>query len=92
VTRANALAALPPEVAERVNRDCVVRLAETPGRVGARCAARAHRPAADGEDPGDLPDGTAAETIETQTAIGMLALENIDAVLAGRTAPSLVSV
>jgi lactate dehydrogenase-like 2-hydroxyacid dehydrogenase len=34
----------------------------------------------------------AAETIETQTAVGMLALENIDAVLSGRTAPSLVTV
>jgi phosphoglycerate dehydrogenase-like enzyme len=34
----------------------------------------------------------AAETIETQTAVGMLALDNIDAVLAGRTAPSLVTV
>jgi lactate dehydrogenase-like 2-hydroxyacid dehydrogenase len=34
----------------------------------------------------------AAETIETQTAIGMLALDNIDAVLAGRPAPSLVTV
>jgi lactate dehydrogenase-like 2-hydroxyacid dehydrogenase len=33
----------------------------------------------------------AAETIETQTAVGMLALENIDAVLSGRTAPGLVS-
>jgi lactate dehydrogenase-like 2-hydroxyacid dehydrogenase len=32
----------------------------------------------------------AAETIETQTAVGMLALDNIDAVLAGRPAPSLV--
>jgi lactate dehydrogenase-like 2-hydroxyacid dehydrogenase len=34
----------------------------------------------------------AAETIETQTAVGMLALDNIDAVLAGRMAPSLVPV
>jgi lactate dehydrogenase-like 2-hydroxyacid dehydrogenase len=34
----------------------------------------------------------AAETIETQTAIGMLALDNVDAVLAGRPAPSLVPV
>jgi lactate dehydrogenase-like 2-hydroxyacid dehydrogenase len=34
----------------------------------------------------------AAETIETQTAVGMLALDNIDAVLAGRAAPSLVTV
>jgi lactate dehydrogenase-like 2-hydroxyacid dehydrogenase len=34
----------------------------------------------------------AAETIETQTAVGMLALENIDAVLSGRTVPSLVTV
>jgi phosphoglycerate dehydrogenase-like enzyme len=34
----------------------------------------------------------AAETIETQTAVGMLALDNIDAVLADRTAPSLVTV
>ena len=34
----------------------------------------------------------AAETIETQTAVGMLALDNIDAVLAGRKAPSLVIV
>ena len=33
----------------------------------------------------------AAATIETQTAIGMLALDNIDAVLSGRPAPSLVS-
>jgi lactate dehydrogenase-like 2-hydroxyacid dehydrogenase len=33
----------------------------------------------------------AAATIETQTAIGMLALDNIDAVLDGRTAPSLVT-
>jgi lactate dehydrogenase-like 2-hydroxyacid dehydrogenase len=33
----------------------------------------------------------ATETIETQTAIGMLALDNVDAVLAGRPAPSLVS-
>jgi phosphoglycerate dehydrogenase-like enzyme len=33
----------------------------------------------------------AAETIETQTAIGMLALDNIDAVLAARPAPSLVT-
>src|SRR5580700_3644483 len=31
-----------------------------------------------------------AATIETRTAIGMLALDNIDAVLAGRPAPSLV--
>ena len=30
VTRPTPLAALPPEVAERVNRDFVVRLAETP--------------------------------------------------------------
>lgn len=30
----------------------------------------------------------AAETIETQTAVGMLALDNIDAVLAGRGAES----
>jgi lactate dehydrogenase-like 2-hydroxyacid dehydrogenase len=34
----------------------------------------------------------AAKTIETQTAVGMLALDNIDAVLAGREAPSLVTV
>jgi lactate dehydrogenase-like 2-hydroxyacid dehydrogenase len=34
----------------------------------------------------------AAVTIETQTAIGMLALDNIDAVLAGHKAPSLVTV
>ena len=34
----------------------------------------------------------AGDTIETQTAVGMLALDNIDAVLAGRTAPSLVTV
>lgn len=34
----------------------------------------------------------AAETIETQTAVGMLALDNIDAVLAGRKAPSLMTV
>ncbi len=34
----------------------------------------------------------AAETIETQTAVGMLALDNIDAVLTGRTAPSLVTI
>jgi lactate dehydrogenase-like 2-hydroxyacid dehydrogenase len=34
----------------------------------------------------------AAETIETQTAVGMLALDNIDAVLSGSTAPSLVTV
>lgn len=34
----------------------------------------------------------AAETIETQTAVGMLALDNIGAVLAGRPAPSLVTV
>jgi lactate dehydrogenase-like 2-hydroxyacid dehydrogenase len=33
----------------------------------------------------------AAETIDTQTAVGMLALDNIDAVLAGRPAPSLVT-
>ena len=33
----------------------------------------------------------AAATIETQTAIGMLALDNIDAVLGGRAAPSLVT-
>ena len=33
----------------------------------------------------------AAEMIETQTAVGMLALDNIDAVLAGRMAPSLVT-
>ena len=33
----------------------------------------------------------AAETIETQTAVGMLALDNIDAVLGGRTAPSLLT-
>jgi lactate dehydrogenase-like 2-hydroxyacid dehydrogenase len=39
-----------------------------------------------------LTPHVAAETIETQTAVGMLALDNIDAVLAGRTAPSLVSV
>src|ERR1700677_1349554 len=31
-----------------------------------------------------------AATIETRTAMGMLALDNIDAVLAGRPAPSLV--
>ncbi len=29
-------------------------------------------------------------TLETNTAMGMLALDNIDAVLAGRSAPSLV--
>jgi lactate dehydrogenase-like 2-hydroxyacid dehydrogenase len=34
----------------------------------------------------------AAATIETQTAIGMLAVDNIDAVLSGNAAPSLVSV
>lgn len=34
----------------------------------------------------------AAETIETQTAVGMLALDTIGAVLAGRKAPSLVTV
>jgi lactate dehydrogenase-like 2-hydroxyacid dehydrogenase len=34
----------------------------------------------------------AAATIETQTAIGMLALDNVDAVLGGHTAPSLVTV
>jgi lactate dehydrogenase-like 2-hydroxyacid dehydrogenase len=34
----------------------------------------------------------AAETIETQTDVAMLALENIDAVLAGRPAPSLVTI
>jgi lactate dehydrogenase-like 2-hydroxyacid dehydrogenase len=33
----------------------------------------------------------AAGTIETQTAVGMLALDNIDAVLGGRPAPSLVT-
>ena len=33
----------------------------------------------------------AAATIETQSAIGMLALDNIDAVLSGRPAPSLVT-
>ena len=33
----------------------------------------------------------AAATIETQTAIGMLALDNIDAVLSGRPAPTLVT-
>jgi lactate dehydrogenase-like 2-hydroxyacid dehydrogenase len=33
----------------------------------------------------------AAATIETQTAIGMLALDNIDAVLGGSAAPSLVT-
>jgi len=33
----------------------------------------------------------AAETVETQTAVGMLALDNIDAVLSGHTAPSLVT-
>ena len=33
----------------------------------------------------------AAETTETQTAVGMLALDNIDAVLAARAAPSLVT-
>jgi lactate dehydrogenase-like 2-hydroxyacid dehydrogenase len=33
----------------------------------------------------------AAATLETQTAIGMLALDNVDAVLAGRSAPSLVT-
>jgi hypothetical protein len=33
----------------------------------------------------------AADTIETQTAVGMLALDNIDAVRAGRPAPSLVT-
>jgi len=31
-------------------------------------------------------------TVETRTAMGMLALDNIDAVLAGRPAPSLVRV
>lgn len=30
-------------------------------------------------------------TVETRTAMGMLCLDNIDAVLAGRRAPSLVS-
>jgi len=30
-------------------------------------------------------------TVETRTAMGMLALDNIDAVLAGRSAPTLVS-
>ena len=34
----------------------------------------------------------AAVTIETQTAVGMLALDNVDAVLAGGVAPSLVTV
>ena len=33
----------------------------------------------------------AAATIETQTAIGMLALDNVDAVLSGRPAPTLVT-
>ena len=33
----------------------------------------------------------AAATVETQTAIGMLALDNIDAVLNGRPAPTLVT-
>lgn len=33
----------------------------------------------------------AAATIETQTRIGMLALDNIDAVLSGRPAPTLVT-
>lgn len=33
----------------------------------------------------------AAATFETQSAIGILALDNIDAVLAGRPAPSLVT-
>lgn len=33
----------------------------------------------------------AAATVETQTAIGMLALDNIDAVLNGRSAPTLVT-
>jgi lactate dehydrogenase-like 2-hydroxyacid dehydrogenase len=32
-----------------------------------------------------------AATIETRTAMGMLALDNIDAVLGGRPAPSLVT-
>src|SRR5258707_2549193 len=32
-----------------------------------------------------------AATIETRTAMGMLALDNIDAVLGGRSAPSLVT-
>jgi len=31
-------------------------------------------------------------TLETNTAMGMLALDNIDAVLAGRVAPSLVKI
>ena len=31
-------------------------------------------------------------TVETNTAMGMLALDNIDAVLAGRVAPSLVKI
>ncbi len=33
----------------------------------------------------------AAATMETQTAIGMLALDNIDAVLSGRPAPTPVT-
>jgi lactate dehydrogenase-like 2-hydroxyacid dehydrogenase len=32
-----------------------------------------------------------AATIETRTAMGMLALDNIDAILGGRPAPSLVT-
>jgi lactate dehydrogenase-like 2-hydroxyacid dehydrogenase len=45
-------------------------------------------------DPGNafLMPHLAAETIEASTAGGMLALDNIDAVLAGRPAPSLVIV
>jgi lactate dehydrogenase-like 2-hydroxyacid dehydrogenase len=31
-------------------------------------------------------------TVETRTAMGMLALDNIDAVLAGKPAPSLVAI
>jgi len=31
-------------------------------------------------------------TVETNTAMGMLALDNIDAVLAGKPAPSLVKI
>ena len=43
-------------------------------------------------NPTPLPeDAAAGATIETQTAIGMLALDNIDAVLSGRPAPTLVT-
>jgi lactate dehydrogenase-like 2-hydroxyacid dehydrogenase len=49
-------------------------------------------------NPGNLPlkntfllPHIGAATIETRTALGMQALDNIDAVLGGRPAPSLVS-